>query len=245
MPNVRVGTSGWSYEHWRGPFYPKDLPQPKWLDFYCTQFDTVELNNPFYRLPKKETFEKWRRTAPEKFVYAVKASRYITHVKKLLDVGQPVQTMLDNYAGLGEKLGPILFQFPPSWSQNLERLASLLELLPSDGSYAFEFRHKSWLDTSTYRLLSKRNAALCIPDSPTYPRAIRVTASFAFVRMHGGSVLYGSDYSEEELARWARRIERFIKRDLDVYVYFNNDAHGYAVANARRLKSMLGLGPAT
>ncbi len=229
------------YDHWREVFYPTGLPKSKWLEFYRRSFDTVELNNPFYRLPKKETFEKWAREVPADFVYSVKASRYITHVKKLHEVDEALSRMLEHYRGLGGKLAVILFQFPASWHKNVERLAGLLDLLPGDIRTAFEFRHESWFSVDIYDLLEKHGAALCIADSPRFPKVAKVTAPFTFVRMHGGSVLYGSEYSDEELREWARRIEGFLNHDVDTFVYFNNDAQGYAVANARRLKSLLGL----
>lgn len=236
---LHIGTSGFSYDHWRGPFYPEGLPRSKWLEYYCSRFDTVELNNPFYRLPAKETFEKWAQVAPDTFTFAVKASRYITHVKKLSDTESALSAMLGNYSGLDTKLGPILFQFPPNWPVNLARLRELLGRLPDGIRCAFEFRHESWFNSETYDVLRSASQALCIADSPAYPKAVKVTAPFAFVRMHGGSELYGSNYSDRELATWAARIRGFIDRELDVFVYFNNDAHGYAPANAHTLSAIL------
>ena len=238
---VRVGTSGFSYDHWRGPLYPPELAKSRWLEYYGTQFDTLELNNPFYGLPKKDTFEGWAAETPPAFLFAVKASRYITHVKRLLHVEDSLSRMLANYHGLGDKLGPILFQFPPTWDRDLERLGRFLEDVPDNLACAFEFRHKSWFKAETYGLLRAHNAALCIADSPTYPKALELTAPFTFVRMHGGSMLCDSEYSEDELEVWAKRIRRIAEGDIDVFVYFNNDAHGHAVANARRIKLLLGL----
>lgn len=236
---VRVGTSGWSYQHWRGRFYPAGLGQSEWLEHYATIFDTVELNNPFYRLPSRATFEGWANRVPREFLFAVKASRHITHVKKARDVAAPLDKMLASYDGLGGKLGPILFQFPPQWQLDLDRLRDLLDLLPPALSYTFEFRHPTWLIPETYALLEAHAAALCIADSPSYPKTIELTAPFAFVRMHGGRTLYGSEYSEDELESWAQTIGNFVTTGIDVFVYFNNDAEGFAVKNAQRLKALL------
>ena len=234
-----IGTSGWSYKHWRGPFYPAGLAQDKWLEFYARTFQTVEINSSFYRLPKRETFESWRARTPQGFIFAVKGSRYITHVKKLKDVGEALKKLLESADGLGEKLGPILFQFPANWHANLERLAGFIQMLPSGYRYAFEFRHESWFNEGTYTLLRSRETALCIADSPQWPIAYEVTAPFTFIRLHGGRVLYASEYSEPELSRWAEITAGFLSRQLDVFVYFNNDAFGYAVKNALQLKHIL------
>lgn len=237
---IRIGTSGFSYEHWRGVFYPEQLPRPQWLNYYCARFDTLELDNPFYRLPSRATVRDWAVRAPAGFIYSVKASRYITHLKKLNDVVEPLARMLEHYRLLGDKLGPILFQFPPNWRRNTPRLQSLLDRLPSSLAFAFEFRHGSWLHEETYAALAAAGAALCVADSPSYPRSVRITAPFTFIRMHGGTVLYGSEYSDEELQQWAARISGFAESGTDVFVYFNNDADGFAITNARRLKELLG-----
>ncbi len=230
-----IGTSGWSYKHWRGVFYPEDLPQSKWLGFYAKHFSTVEINNSFYRLPKRETFKSWKDKTPSGFVFAVKASRYITHVKKLKDVDEAWERFFYNALALGEKLGPVLFQFPASWHANAERLAGFLSILPDGYRYAFEFRNESWFNDGIYSLLEKKKAALAIADSPQWPLVLETTAPFTFIRMHGGRILYASDYSAKELSEWAQKVAGYLNRRLDVYVYFNNDAHGYAVKNARQL----------
>jgi len=191
-------------------------------------------------LPEESVFESWASRVPNGFTFAVKASRYITHVKRAHDVEEPLGKMLRHYDGLGGKLGPILFQFPPTWSLNLDRLEGLLELVPRRYRCACEFRHPSWFTQDTYDRLEGHGVALCIADSTTYPKAVEVTAPFTFLRMHGGKELYGSKYSDAELKKWARMIARdFAGAGLDVYVYFNNDAHGYAVDNALRLKALL------
>ncbi len=240
MGTARVGTSGWSYRHWRDRFYPRGLPQSRWLEHYSSAFGTVELNSPFYRLPERRTFESWAGRVPGDFLFAVKASRYITHVKRARGVAEPLGAMLDRYAGLDEKLGPILFQFPPDWSLDLARLEELLEAVPDGYRCAYEFRDPSWFAQETYARLERHGAALCIADSTRFPKAIEVTAPFTYIRMHGSDRPYGSKYSERELRLWASRIARdFAGAGLDVYVYFNNDAYGYAVDNALRLKELL------
>lgn len=235
-----IGTSGWSYDHWEGPFYPQGLPQTKRLIFYTQHFSTIELNASFYRLPQKSTFAKWRASTPKDFTFAIKASRFLTHVKKLNEPEEPWKALFERAKALAEKLGPVLFQFPPNWRQNLERLDKFLKILPEGQEYAFEFRHPSWFNQSTYQLLrSKRTAALCIADSPRYPCFFEITAPFTFIRMHGGQELYGSKYSDRELEKLAQKIRQYQKEGLKIYVYFNNDAYGYAIENALRLREIL------
>jgi len=234
-----IGPSGWSYKHWKEIVYPASLPSREWLAFYSKRFSTVEINNSFYRLPKRETFETWRNTTPPGFVFAVKANRYLTHVKKLKDAGDAWERFIENACGLGEKLGPILFQFPATWHANLERLAAFLTILPNEYRYAFEFRHESWFTPDVYTLLKEKGAALCIADSPEWPEVIEITAPFIFIRLHGGRILYASEYSPAELSEWAKLIAGFLRRRLDVFVYFNNDAYGFAVKNATQLKELL------
>lgn len=234
-----IGTSGWSYRHWKGIFYPPTLPANEWLAFYASRFSTVEVNSSFYRLPKRETFEIWRDRTPAGFTFAVKASRYITHLKKLKDVDDAWERFIENASGLGEKLGPILFQFPANWHANLERLAAFLAMLPDEFRYVFEFRHESWFNPDVYTLLKKKNAALCIADSPEWPEVCEITAPFTFIRMHGGRELYASEYSTAELFEWAKLIAGFLHQRLDVFVYFNNDAYGFAIKNATQLKEFV------
>lgn len=230
-----IGTSGWSYKHWEGPLYPPGLPQNERLAFFSKHFSTVEINNSFYCLPKKETFVKWRTTVARDFIFAVKASRFITHVKKLNDVEEPVKKFLENAKELESKLGPILFQFPPRWKLNLTRLSQLFEILPPILEYTFEFRHPSWFCEDIYQLLIKNKAALCLADSPHWPCKLKITTDFTFIRMHGGKMLYGSNYSSQELKSWARKIKNYTEKGIKTYVYFNNDAYGYAIKNANQL----------
>jgi uncharacterized protein YecE (DUF72 family) len=234
-----IGTSGWVYPHWRGAFYPHDIPQSKWLSFYTQHFDTVELNNTFYHLPKEKTFDNWHTRAPDGFSYAVKASRFITHIKKLNDVAEPLQTFLDRACHLKEKLGPILYQLPPGMHRNDERLEGFLSLLPQSISHAVEFRHKSWLYDQVFDILQRHNTGLCVFDMPGFQCPLIATADFAYLRFHGSSGLYSSCYSDDELESWTKRIAEVAKGLESVYIYFNNDAEGFAIRNAQTLREKL------
>jgi uncharacterized protein YecE (DUF72 family) len=236
-----VGTSGWVYPHWRGPFYPADLPTGSWLPHYAQRFPTVEVNNTFYRLPSKAAFERWKAEAPTGFRFAVKASRYLTHMKKLLDPQEPLERLLNRARLLGDKLGPILYQLPPRWRCNLPRLVEFLACLPPDVCHVFEFRDPSWINDRVFAALEKHGAGFCTISHPTVPCPLRATAGIAYIRMHGAQTLYASCYSEEELRWWAKQIEDQLAQGHEVYVYFNNDAFGYAVQNAQRLIELLRL----
>jgi uncharacterized protein YecE (DUF72 family) len=238
--DIRIGTSGFHYKHWKGPFYPAKTPAAKMLDFYVQHFDTVELNNSFYRLPEASAFDCWREATPGNFVFAVKASRFITHHKKLKDPENAIENLLPRAAHLGSKLGPLLFQLPPHWRVNGERLNSLLEILPRDARYAFEFRELSWMSPEIESILNKFNAAFCIYELAGYHSPLRITANFAYVRLHGPeSGKYQGSYSEKRLSDWSRQIETWAARLKAVYVYFDNDQAGFAPANAMTLKKMI------
>jgi len=237
-PICYIGTSGWVYPHWRGIFYPWELPTGHWLKHYVTRFDTVELNNTFYRLPSEQAFRKWKEDTPEGFKYAVKASRYITHMKKLAGVEEALPRFLERSRLLGERLGPILYQLPPYWECNPDRLRNFLSMLPGDLRHVFEFRQASWLNEVVFSLLEEYRAALCIVSLPEFPCLLRITAPFVYIRLHGAEAKYGSCYSEGELQWWAEQILSFLEDGKDVYTYFNNDAYGYAVQNALRLKEL-------
>jgi len=236
---IYIGTSGWTYSHWKGVFYPADFFERKWLEYYAKHFDTVELNASFYRLPRAQTFINWRERTPENFLFAVKASRFITHVKRLNDCKEPWEVFISRVKKLKEKLGPILFQLSPSMKVDIKRLESFLKILPKDYRYAVEPRHESWFDEEIYKILKKYNVALCIADSPEFPTAEVVTADFIYIRFHGGKILYGSRYNKKEMQEWAQKIKKWTKAGLDVHAYFNNDASGYAVENAEELKKLL------
>lgn len=234
-----IGTSGWSYDHWSGVFYPLDLRTTDWLAFYIKHFNSVEINNTFYHLPSPKAFKGWKESAPEGFIYAVKGSRFITHMKKLNDPQKPLNLFLKRASILGEHLGSVLFQLPPHWRCNPERLSNFIRLLPDNIRFAFEFREHSWFNKEVYDTLKERNIALCIYHMPDFQSPIEATASFVYIRFHGTEYLYGGRYSKKELSRWADIMKDFIKNGLDVYAYFNNDAYGYAVMNAGELMEML------
>ncbi|HZZ14545.1 MAG TPA: DUF72 domain-containing protein [Candidatus Sulfotelmatobacter sp.] len=238
--DIRIGTSGFHYKHWVGPFYPAKTPAAKMLDFYLQHFDTVELNNSFYRLPTAEAFDAWREATPADFVFAVKASRFITHNKKLKDPEHALDNLLPRAAHLGPKLGPILFQLPPHWRVNPERLQTLLEILPRDLRYTFEFRELSWITPTIISILKKFNAAFCIYELAGYHSPLHITADFAYIRLHGPtSGKYQGSYSKEKLQQWARQIKAWSNDLRAIYVYFDNDQAGYAAANAVALKKVI------
>jgi uncharacterized protein YecE (DUF72 family) len=237
---VHIGTSGWHYKHWLGPFYPADLPDREMLGFYAKQFDTVEINNSFYHLPAIATFNSWRDNTPKDFLFAVKASRFITHMKKLKAPKTSTKKFFLRAEKLERKLGPILFQLPPRWHVDPERLAQFLEALPKEHQYTFEFRDRSWHVAEVYDLLRKHNAAFCLYDLSGSETPLEVTADFTYIRFHGPTeARYAGSYPAQTLKKWARRISDW-RRDLkDIYVYFNNDTSGHAVNNARQLKNMI------
>jgi len=230
---VQIGTSGYVYKHWKRVFYPEDLPSKDWLSYYTGHFSTLEINNSFYRLPERSTFAGWRKRSPDGFLFSVKVSRFLTHLKKLKDPEEPLERFLENAEGLGPKLGPLLFQLPPHWKPDLGRLRGLLALRPRRRRFAVEFREAAWCTDEVFSILKEGNAALCLHDGlPDCPPA--VTADFVYLRFHGRSAP-GGRYTRSALSDWAERIGRWRRDSLDVYAYFNNDAHGYAVENAREL----------
>jgi len=238
-PQIHIGTSGWIYNHWGGLFYPKDCPKTKWLEYYAEHYGTVELNASFYRLPKPQTFENWRKRTPDTFLWAVKANRYITHIKRLRDPEEPLERFFSSAEMLKEKLGPILIQLPPSLSFDETVFSHFCQQLKGNLLYALEVRHPSWAQERAVDILRDNNIALCISDTAgRYPYIEEDTATFIYVRLHGSKKLYASKYTEEELQTYARKIRDWPK---DTYLYFDNDYKGYAVKNAKRLKEILGL----
>jgi uncharacterized protein YecE (DUF72 family) len=235
-----IGTSGWHYDHWEGPFYPEGTAAGRRLAYYSQRLDTVELNNSFYQLPKRETLEQWRETTPEGFAFAVKASRYITHMKKLKDPDEPLANFLEPVSVLGDKLGPVLFQLPPNWRVNHRRLEDFLRALPEGGRYVMEFRDESWFDGRVLELLRAHNVAFCIYDIAGRGSPKEVTADFAYVRLHGpAEEAYQGSYSPRQLSGWAGALSAWLRRGRDAYCYFDNDQAGYAAQNALRLAEML------
>lgn len=233
---IYVGTSGWQYDWWRGPFYPERLPKTRWLAHFSQRFPTVEVNNSFYRLPSEETFARWRAESAEAFVFALKASRFITHIKRLRDCREPVRLLWSRAQALGPKLGPILFQFPPRFPADPARLRAFLEVLPAGMRAAFEFRDPSWETGETYEILEEAGAAYVLADRPGARVAEVITANWSYVRFHQGS-LWSPHYGREKLDRWATRIQKLPAKDI--YVYFNNDAEAAAVRDARTLTTIL------
>lgn len=233
--NFYIGTSGWNYPHWKGIFYPEDLSQQKWLQFYANKFSTVELNSTFYHLPKEKTYENWKNKVPDNFIYSVKASRFITHIKKLTNVEENLKIFLDGVKLLKEKLGIILFQLPPNFKFDSERLNTFLNILPSQYNYTFEFRDKSWWNDETYSLLKKKNCAFCIFELDYTLSPPIITADFIYIRLHGHKKRYGGDYSPELLNQWAEFFTEQINLCKTIYCYFDNDENAYAVKNAVEL----------
>ena len=237
---VRIGTSGWIYGHWRGLFYPAGLPQARWFQYYASQFDTVEINGTFYRLPSQAATAGWREAAPEGFVFAWKASQYITHSKKLKDPEAPLERVYAPMLGMGAKLGPCLFQLPPQMKPNIERLEAFLAVLPTGRRHTVEFRDPAWYSDAVFEALRRRNIALCISDHHHAPAPWLATADFVYVRGHGPGGLYYGSYSDSELEGWARPMGGWLKDGLDVFAYFDNDIGCAAPFDALRLKALVG-----
>ena len=236
---IHIGTSGWHYKHWRGPFYPEKLPASKMLDFYARHFDTVELNNTFYRLPPENGLEVWRESTPKGFCFAAKGSRFLTHMKKLKDPETGVERFFERVDRLGRKLGPIVFQLPPWWEANAERLEAFCAALPPRRRRAFELRNPTWHTPEIYRILRRYNAAFCIFEIAGFHSACDITANFTYVRLHGPGGAYQGSYPPETLRQWADRIRQWRRELRAVYIYFDNDQAGFAVQNALELKQML------
>ncbi len=234
-----IGTSGWNYKHWINAFYPESVNKKEWFSYYQTQFSTVEVNNTFYKLPRKETFRKWKDESPGDFLFSLKASRYITHMKKLKDPRQSTKKFFDASGVLEDKLGPVLFQLPPKWRKNTGRLESLIKVLPAEYLYTFEFRDRSWFDEDVYDVLKGGNAALCIYHLKGELSPKEVTADFIYIRLHGPDGAYQGSYDSKELGAWAGAISAWTRSGKDVYCYFDNDQRGYAPQNALELKKMV------
>ena len=239
MPGYYIGTSGWHYEHWRGKFYPTELPKSKWLGFYSGHFSTVELNNSFYRLPSENAFVNWRDSSPAGFTFTVKVSRFITHIKKLRNAEEPVENFLSRARLLETKLGPLLYQLPPNMKRNDEVLESFLSILPPGLSHVFEFRNQSWLNEEVFDILRRHGVGFCIYDMPDFTTPLVTTTDFSYIRFHGSTWMYGGCYSDEELKGWAERISNLTEGLSTAYIYFNNDAEAFAIRNARTLSTYL------
>jgi uncharacterized protein YecE (DUF72 family) len=241
MPPVRIGCSGWNYDDWRGRLYPEGLGKPRWLSRYAELFDTVEVNSTFYRLASRDAVARWVEQTPAGFLFAAKASRYLTHIRRLKSIGEGVERYYERIEPLvsANKLGPVVWQLPANFKRDDEVLANVLGGLPA-GRHCFEFRHESWFTAPVYRLLSEHDAALVIGDHPRWPfQARELTTTWTLVRLHHGHRGRRGNYSEREIEEWARRIGQW-RRRTEVFVYFNNDWEGFAVANARSLQRRLG-----
>lgn len=236
MGRVYIGTSGWQYDSWREPFYHGETPR---LEAYRKSFDSVEVNGTFYGLPKRESVEAWKAAAGEGFIFSVKASRYITHMKKLKDPEGPLDRFFGAVDFFGQSLGPILFQLPPKWRRNQDRLGSFLDALPSGRRYVFEFRDPDWYHPEVYSLLESAGAAFCLFHLAGHSPPREVTTDFVYIRLHGSEEAYRGSYSIEELSGWAGAVSSWSRAGLDVYVYFDNDQQAAAPRDALRLKEML------
>ena len=237
--HIHIGTSGWHYNHWAGLFYPTGLPKRKWFEYYAEHFGTVEINNTFYQLPKRETFINWHKEAPKNFLFTVKANRFITHIKRLKDTQEPLDRFLERTLLLKEHLGPILYQLPPSLHKDLGRLKSFLEVLPKKLTAVFEFRHKSWYSEETFKLLNQFGFGFCIHDMVGIQTPRKITADIIYIRFHGPAGKYAGNYSKSTLQGWAKWIKEHIKEVSNSYAYFNNDIDAHAIRNAKTLKEQL------
>jgi uncharacterized protein YecE (DUF72 family) len=236
---ARVGCSGWQYRHWRGNFYPSDLPAARWFEHYASVFDTVEINNTFYRLPGAETFAAWASRAPVRFEFAIKASRFLTHMKKLKDPEEPLERLFSRMRPLGPHRGPVLYQLPPSWRIDLDRLCRFLSILPRGVRHAIEFRDPSWYGDDTRALLTRHRVALCLHDMPGSATGQERVGPFVYVRFHGATSKYGGGYPEHRLRAWAEWLDAQRDAGADVYAYFNNDVGGHAPRDALTLRRLM------
>lgn len=234
---IRIGTSGWNYDHWRGRFYPPELVAKRWFSFYAEHFNTVEINNTFYKQPNDATFDQWQEQASPGFLFSVKANRYLTHMRKLKEPAKPLERFLSGVRRLKSHLGPILYQLPPNWKPNLERLREFAQVLPDDLTHVLEFRRRDWLTEETYDVMAECNLSLCVHDLlPRHPR--RVRGRVVYVRFHGAGSKYAGKYRRSRLRRWADWL-RAVAQERKVFVYFNNDLHAHAVHDAKTLQDLL------
>jgi uncharacterized protein YecE (DUF72 family) len=239
LAEIRIGTSGWHYDHWVGPFYPDDMKAEDFLAFYAERFTAAEINNSFYQLPSAETLAHWRDTVPDGFLFTAKASRYITHMKKLKDPQASLERFLERIAVLDPKLGPLLFQLPPNWRANVERLEAFLDALPIERRCAVEFRDDSWWNDDVYAALERFGAAFCPFELAGQEAPIEVTADFVYLRLHGPGDAYQGAYDDDRLRPWAERLLAWRAEGRDVWCFFDNDEAGYAAINAARLKEIV------
>lgn len=235
----RIGCSGWEYKHWRGDFYPASLPKSRWFEHYSNIFDTVEINNTFYRLPEKGTFAAWATRAPHGFLYAVKASRFLTHMKKLKEPEEPLRRLFSRMAPLSTHRGPVLYQLPPGWKLDYARLEYFLQVLPKGFRHVLEFRDPSWYADTVLTLLEQHGVALCLHDMRGSATGRERIGPFVYVRFHGATGNYGGGYPDRRLAEWANWLRHCRRTNIEIYAYFNNDVGGHAPRNALTLRRMM------
>ena len=238
--DARIGCSGWQYRHWRGDFYGADLPQSRWLEHYAAVFDTVEINNSFYRLPEAATFAGWAARVPARFLFSVKASRFLTHMKKLKDPEEPIERLLSRARALGRRLGPVLYQLPPGWKVDAGRLEHFLQLLPRRYRHVVEFRDPSWYAVDVLRQLERHRVALCLHDMPGSASGRQRVGPFVYVRFHGPGGRYAGGYPAERLEGWSAWLNAQRAAGTDVFAYFNNDVGGHAPRDAATLRRLMG-----
>ena len=236
--DIRIGTSGWYYDHWKEKFYPADLPRSKWFEYYAKHFNTVEINNTFYHLPKEQILQRWHKIAPKDFLYTVKANRYTTHIKRLKDVAEPLERFFERANLLKSSLGPILYQLPPSLHKNLDLLETFIKLLPKRKTAVLEFRHQSWYEDDTYKLLDKYGISFCIHDMPGKESPRIVTGNVIYMRFHGTTGRYSGSYTKSQLQNWVDWLKTKGKNMHTIYIYFNNDAQSHAIKNAKQLREL-------
>ena len=236
---ARVGCSGWQYKHWRGDFYPADVPTSRWFEYYAARFDTVEINNTFYRLPEAETFARWHERAPFGFLFAVKASRFLTHMKKLKDPEEPIERLFSRMAALQQHLGPVLYQLPPGWKLDRGRLEHFLQVLPTGVRHVLEFREPSWYADDVSALLERYGVARCLHDMKGSATGRERVGPFVYVRFHGPDGTYSGGYPADRIERWAEWLDEQRRMGCDVFAYFNNDVGGHAPRDAVTLRQLL------
>lgn len=236
---IHIGTSGWQYRHWKKRFYPEDLRQRDWLEYYAGIFDSVEVNGSFYKLPRADDIARWCDMTPAHFRFSVKAPRSITHFKKLKNCEGLIETLLTRLESFGERLGPVLFQLPPRWRCNVRRLEDFLDALPPEGAFAFEFRDPSWHNEEVYDALGDHGAAFCIFDLDGATSPLETPGRFVYVRLHGPRASYTGNYRAPALRTWAGRALGWERKARDVHVYFDNDDRAYAARNAKRMLAMM------
>jgi uncharacterized protein YecE (DUF72 family) len=236
---IYIGTSGWMYDHWSSRFYPSELKSADLLTYYSNYFPTVEVNNTFYQLPDQDQVQNWIEQTPQNFIFSIKANRYITHMKNLKDAEEPLNKLFTALQPIKKKLRVILFQLPPHWHVNLNRLTQFVSLLPNDQRFVFEFRHPSWYQEEVIELLRNQNIALCLHDKRGDLCPEHWTASFGYFRFHGPRGEYQRKYSKSDLRQLVSRIKTWRNENRDLFVYFNNDAKAHAIENAQELQNML------